>query len=71
MNNRLAAKGKVTFLLPRDRVSVALGWLFGPIDTLQPTLRTYLDVGKPGISPILFVDLFIGLVIGKLDSSSC
>jgi len=62
MNNRLAVKGKVTFLLLWIGIS-ALGWLFGPIDTLQPTLRTYLDVANRALAYTV-CGLIIGLVIG-------
>jgi hypothetical protein len=62
MNNRLAVKGKVTFLLLWIGVS-ALGWFLGPINTLQPTLRTYLDVANRALAYAV-CGLIIGLVIG-------
>jgi len=62
MINRLAVKGKVTFLLLWTGVS-ALGWLLGPIDALQPTLRTYLDVANRALAYTV-CGLVIGLVIG-------
>jgi len=62
MSNRLAVKGKVTFLLLWIGVS-ALGWFLGPINTLQPTLRTYLDVANRALAYAV-CGLIIGLVIG-------
>lgn len=62
MSNRLAVKGKVTFLLLWIGVS-ALGWFLGPINTLQPTLRTYLDVANRALAYTV-CGLIIGLVIG-------
>jgi hypothetical protein len=62
MNNRLAVKGKVSFLILWIGIS-ALGWFLGPINTLQPTLRTYLDVANRALAYTI-CGLFIGLVIG-------
>ncbi len=62
MSNQLAVKGKVTFLLLWIGVS-ALGWFLGPINTLQPTLRTYLDVANRALAYAV-CGLIIGLVIG-------
>jgi len=62
MSNRLAVKGKITFLLLWIGVST-LGWLLGPVDTLQPTLRTYLDVANRALAYTV-CGLVIGLVIG-------
>ena len=58
MNNRLAVKGKATFLLLWIGVS-ALGWLFAPINALSPDLRAYLEVANRA-----FVYAVCGLVIG-------
>jgi hypothetical protein len=62
MNNRLAVKGKVTFLLLWIGVST-LGWFLVPINTLNPTLRTYLDVANRALA-YTACGLSIGLVIG-------
>jgi hypothetical protein len=62
MNNRLAVKGKATFLLLWMGIS-ALAWLLAPINTLQPTLRTYLDVANRALAYAI-CGLIIGLVMG-------
>jgi hypothetical protein len=62
MSNRLAVKGKVTFLLLWIGVS-ALGWFLVPINTLYPTLRTYWEVANRALA-YTACGLIIGLVIG-------
>lgn len=62
MNNRLAVKGKVTFLLLWIGVS-ALGWFLVPINTLSPNLRTYWEVANRALA-YAACGLIIGLVIG-------
>ena len=60
MINRLAVKGKVTFLILWMGVNI-LGWLFAPINALAPDLRTYLEVANRA-----FVYAAWGLVIGSV-----
>jgi hypothetical protein len=62
MNNRLAVKGKATFLLLWMGIS-ALAWLLAPINSLQPTLRTYLDVANRVLAYAI-CGLIMGFVMG-------
>jgi hypothetical protein len=62
MSNRLAVKGKATFLLLWIGVS-ALGWFLVPINTLYPTLKTYWEVANRALA-YTACGLIIGLVIG-------
>jgi len=62
MNNRLAVKGKAIFLLLWMGIS-AFAWILAPINTFQPTLRTYLDVANRVLASAV-CGLIIGLVMG-------
>ena len=62
MSDRLTIKGKITFLLLWIGIS-ALGWFLAPINTLNPTLRTYFDVGNR-ILAYAGCGLILGLVMG-------
>jgi hypothetical protein len=62
MNNRLAVKGKAIFLLLWMGIS-AFAWILAPINTLQSTLRTYLDVANRTLAYAV-CGLIIGLVMG-------
>ncbi|MGA2505641.1 MAG: hypothetical protein ABSG01_16285 [Anaerolineales bacterium] len=62
MSDRLAVKGKATFLLLWMGIS-ALAWFLAPINALQPTLRTYLDVANRALAYAV-CGLIIGLVMG-------
>ena len=62
MSDRLAIKGKVFFLLLWIGIS-ALGWFLSPINTFNPTLRTYLEVGNRALA-YAGCGLILGLVMG-------